>query len=248
MQHPCRSTYYDARRRCSGQCSSSYTTPRCSVWQAARIRRIVTKASTSSIFDVMDRQFADIERQMGAVQRQMDRDIDMALSRAREAERQADADFQRAMTGTSATSRQSPFFQEMRPGPNVDIQRQEEVSPGAYRYYERIQVTGTGGGSVRGYVAQPAPIPKVAAVPVSPALNPVFIGALVVLGGVVTMTAAFNRNYALTNYAESKRWLLLALWPLLFLFSAKFREQFAAAIRGERVPLKREAQVASDEQ
>ncbi|GLI70943.1 hypothetical protein VaNZ11_016040 [Volvox africanus] len=248
MQHSCRSTYYDARRRFSGPCSSSYTTPRCSLWQTARPRRMVTKASTSSIFDIMDRQFADIERQMGAMQRQMDRDIDIALSRAREAERQADADFQRAMTGASTTSRQPPFFQEMRPAPYVDIQRQEEVSPGAYRYYERIQITGTSGGSVRGYVAQPPPVPKAAAVPVSPALNPVFVGALVVLGGFVTLTAAFNRNYSLTNYAESKRWLLLALWPLLFLFSAKFREQFAAAIRGERVPLKREGQVASDEQ
>ncbi|GIL80644.1 hypothetical protein Vretimale_9207 [Volvox reticuliferus] len=248
MQHTGPSTCVDARRRCSGMCSTSYLASRCSRTQAARPWRAVAKASTSSIFDVMDRQFADMERQFGAMQRQMDRDIDMALSRAREAERQADAEFQRAMTGTSATTRQSTFFQEMRPAPNVDIQRQEEVSPGAYRYYERIQITGTGGGSVRGYVAQPPPVPKAAVAPVSPALNPVFIGALVVLGGYVTMTAAFSRNYALTNYAESKRWLLLALWPLLFLFSAKFREQFAAAIRGERVPLKREGQAASGEQ
>lgn len=60
------------------------------------------------------------------------------------------------------------------------------------------------------------------------------------VGSYLALTAAFARNYALTNYAESKRWLLVMLWPLLFLFSPKFREQFAAAVRGQKAGFKGE--------
>ncbi|EFJ47020.1 hypothetical protein VOLCADRAFT_105310 [Volvox carteri f. nagariensis] len=231
MQHSI-SKSVELRRRCPGPCSTSYTITRCSVPRVERPWRTVTKAN---IYDMMDRQLADMERQFETMQKQIDRDIDAAMSRAREAERQADAEFQRAKSGNS---QRSSFSQDMRPSPNVEIQRQEESAPGMYRYYERIQINSSG--SYRGYISQPAAAATSVVKPVSPSLNPALVGALVVLGGYVTLTAAFNRNYALTNYAESKRWLLMALWPLLFLFSPKFREQFAAAIRGERVGLKRE--------
>lgn len=87
----------------------------------------------------------------------------------------------------------------------------------------------------RGHGSSPPP----AAASLSPAAAgpgpAALLSVAVLVGGYAALTAAFNRNYQLTSYAEQKRWLLLALWPLLFLFSPKFREQFSAAVKGERV-------------
>jgi hypothetical protein len=48
------------------------------------------------------------------------------------------------------------------------------------------------------------------------------------------MTTAFNRRFSLTTYREESRWRLLLLWPFLLVTSAEFREQFWAAVRGQR--------------
>jgi hypothetical protein len=40
------------------------------------------------------------------------------------------------------------------------------------------------------------------------------------------------------SFAESKRWLLAATGPLLAAVSPRFRRQWVAALRGERVPAK----------
>lgn len=65
-------------------------------------------------------------------------------------------------------------------------------------------------------------------------------GALLALAAAgaayVAASMSFLRNYHLTVYAARWRWLLAALWPLLLLGSARFREQFLAAVRGQRPP------------
>ncbi|KXZ41210.1 hypothetical protein GPECTOR_647g762 [Gonium pectorale] len=163
-----------------------------------------------------------MDREFTTMQRQMDRDIDMALSRARELERQADAEFRRSMTDSDARLRTS-LREDLRSAPNVDIQRQEERGPGTYRYYERIQIT-SGGGGGRVVAVPPTAATTLAAPPPAAGVSPALVGALIAVGSYVAVTAAFNRNYHLTSYTEQKRWLLLALWPLLVLFSPKFRE------------------------
>jgi len=40
------------------------------------------------------------------------------------------------------------------------------------------------------------------------------------------------------SFAESKRWVLAATGPLLAVVSPRFRRQWVAALRGERVPAK----------
>ncbi|GLC39906.1 hypothetical protein PLESTM_000964900 [Pleodorina starrii] len=232
MQQALPTAHCELRRRCPGLCSTSYATPHCLPRRAARPWRVVAMASNSSnLFDYMDRQFEFMERQMDreieSMRVQVDRDVNAALSRAQAAEQQA-------------LRQQSQLFEGTRAGPNVDIQRQEESGPGMYRYYERIQITSGGGSGRTTYIGQPPPAAAASVVAPAPSLNPAFVGALVLAGGYLTLTAAFNKNYPLTNYAESKRWLLLALWPLLFLFSPKFREQFNAAVRGERAGIGRE--------
>ncbi|KAG2427458.1 hypothetical protein HXX76_012394 [Chlamydomonas incerta] len=186
------------------------------------------------MFDAMDRQFAQMDRQFDAMQRQMDREFETAFGRARDAERLAREAERQALSDPAARSSSASFRQELlRPAPEVDITRQEERGAGYYRYYERIQITSGGGG--RAHSSAPPP----AAASLSPAASgpgpAALLGVAVILGGYAALTAAFNRNYQLTSYAEQKRWLLLALWPLLFLFSPKFREQFLAAVKGERV-------------
>ncbi|KAG2452230.1 hypothetical protein HYH02_003258 [Chlamydomonas schloesseri] len=232
------------RASCSSACSTSYApaAPRSGPLVAARrlaSRRSalpVARASPYDVFDAMDRQFMEMDRQFDAMQRQMDREFESAFSRAREAERQALSDSAAAQRSSSRQEQQ----QQLRPyynnnAPEVDITRQEERGAGYYRYYERIQITGGGGGRAYGS-ATPAPAAAVSLSPTAAGPGPaVLLGVAVVVGGYAALTAAFARNYQLTNYAESKRWLLLALWPLLFLFSPKFREQFSAAVKGQRV-------------
>ncbi|KAG2486068.1 hypothetical protein HYH03_015274 [Edaphochlamys debaryana] len=197
----------------------------------ARQARVVARASPFDMFDAMDRQFELMDRQFEAMQRQMDRDMDSAMRMARDAERQAR---EAERLADSEVQRSLPSFrrEELRPAPNVDITRQEERGPGTYRYYERIQITS--GGPGRGaYTALPPP--AAATLAPGPGLGGgALLGIAVAVGGWAALTAAFNRNYHLTVYAESKRWMLLLLWPLLVLFSPKFREQWAAVVRGER--------------
>lgn len=62
-------------------------------------------------------------------------------------------------------------------------------------------------------------------------------------------TAAFNRSYGLTTFREQSRWKLLLLWPFLLLTSAEFRQQWWAAVRGQRVgPAAAKGQAADGEQ
>ncbi|GFR41880.1 hypothetical protein Agub_g2663 [Astrephomene gubernaculifera] len=215
------------RRQCASSCSTSYNQAR-PLWRILCGRpRNVTRASLPDVFNLMDRELMDFDRQFVAMQRQMDRDMDMALSRARLMERQAE-------------SIRSSLREDLRQAPNVDIQRQEERGPGMYRYYERIQIT-SGGGRSLSYGALPAPAVSSVSTTTAPSIaTPLLVSAMVTVGGYAALTTAFNRNYQLTTYAESKRWLLLLLWPLLVLFSPKFREQFVAAVQGRRVELKRD--------
>ncbi len=94
--------------------------------------------------------------------------------------------------------------------------------------------------AARSYTSVPPPASASTAA-LSPAVGTAgLLGGVVLVGSYLALTVAFARNYALTNYMESKRWLLVMLWPLLFLFSPKFREQFAAAVRGQKAGVKRE--------
>jgi hypothetical protein len=83
------------------------------------------------------------------------------------------------------------------------------------------------------------PVTSVTVVQPSSHLNTPLVAAAVLAGGWAALTAAFLRNYPLTTYAESKRWLLALLWPLLLFVSPKFRAQWQAAVRGERPPSER---------
>jgi hypothetical protein len=65
--------------------------------------------------------------------------------------------------------------------------------------------------------------------------SPLLVLAVVLAGAYAAVTAAFARNFSLTTYGERSRWQLLALWPVLALLNKPFREQFSAAMRGERV-------------
>ena len=51
------------------------------------------------------------------------------------------------------------------------------------------------------------------------------------LGAWVSVTAAFNKRYHMTVYAENRRWTILILWPLLILFSPKFRQEFFTVLQ-----------------
>ncbi|KAK9842010.1 hypothetical protein WJX81_004190 [Elliptochloris bilobata] len=67
---------------------------------------------------------------------------------------------------------------------------------------------------------------------------PLLFGLAVLCGAYFSAVATFMRNYHLTSFAENKRLLLAVTGPLLAAVSPRFRRQWLAALRGERVPLK----------
>ncbi len=118
--------------------------------------------------------------------------------------------------------------------PDVRIERREQQHsmPGhySYRYYQSIQVHGGAG-----YAASTT----LAAAPAAQAnfLSPLVIVAVVLAAAWAAVTAGFARRYELTTYSNASRVKLLLLWPLLAPFSASFRQQFVAALRGERIKI-----------
>lgn len=58
------------------------------------------------------------------------------------------------------------------------------------------------------------------------------------LGAWLSVTVAFNKRYHMTVYAENRRWMILILWPLLLLFSPKFREEFFTVLHKMKNRLK----------
>eukprot|EP00192_Tetraselmis_astigmatica_P018586 CAMPEP_0117667708 /NCGR_PEP_ID=MMETSP0804-20121206/11127_1 /TAXON_ID=1074897 /ORGANISM="Tetraselmis astigmatica, Strain CCMP880" /LENGTH=254 /DNA_ID=CAMNT_0005475485 /DNA_START=300 /DNA_END=1064 /DNA_ORIENTATION=- len=68
--------------------------------------------------------------------------------------------------------------------------------------------------------------------------SPVLLGlVLFLVGAYAAAAAAFNRGYEATKYSEKPtvRWRLILLWPLLFLFSSKFRQEFRLAMQAPKI-------------
>lgn len=63
--------------------------------------------------------------------------------------------------------------------------------------------------------------------------SPLLFAAAILAGMYAAVAAAFTRNFHLTTYKDSSKWVLVLTWPVLALFSAAYREQFVAALRGQ---------------
>lgn len=178
--------------------------------------------------ELMDQQFQQVDPFGGSSLRNMRSFEDSMQQQFREMDRQFDrafADMDRAQQKMDAEIERSlRQLQEQQPG--VRIERREESAPGAYRYYESIQISsGTS-------LTTLAPAHSTAF------FNPLLFAAVVLAGAYAAVTAAFARNYDLTLYGERERWKLLLLWPVLALFSKPFWRQFSSALRGEQVKVK----------
>jgi hypothetical protein len=186
-------------------------------------------AATASSSSPADPILSDLN-QMQQAMRQFDRDMDSLFwgqggspfaAAEREMERAmrlADEELERAATTTTSKDGR------------VRVERSESRAPGAYRYYERIEVVNGGGG------AWAVPQPATTAPPPPIAL----LAALITAGAYAALTAAFARNFDLTLYAARDKLRLALTWPVLLLTSKSFRSQFVTAVvRGERVRVTR---------
>lgn len=177
------------------------------------------KICAASVFDeveqqmqYMDRRLFQLDREMQRQMERMDRDIDTMLRDARVAQRDIEEEAARIERG---------WRTEL--GPNVRVEKQEEVAPGRYRYYESIQISS--------YGPMVQVVPAMTSSGFSPFLATLLL-ATAVYSGVAIM---FNHKYDLTTYSEESRWKLLFLWPFLVLFNKSFRSQFLSALRGVQV-------------
>jgi hypothetical protein len=168
--------------------------------------------------------------QMQQAMRQLDRDMDFLFwgpggrSPFAEAERELEGALRRADEAAANARREAATTTTTsRNDGRVRVERSETRSPGAYRYYERIEING---GSA--WAPPPTPAPSGGGLPL--------LVALVCAGAYAALTSAFARNFDLTLYAARDKVRLALTWPLLLATSPSFRAQFVSAVvKGERV-------------
>lgn len=181
--------------------------------------RIQTGVSTFD--DLWQEQIRAMDRaqeEMADMQRLMDQRFAAARAEARQAEQQVERQQQHG--GSCGSSWQRSWE---RGGPG-----------GAYHEWrsESFTVIGVPPPGCQGMHVPPAP----SALHLGPLHGAGLLVAAAVAGFWAALTTTFHRRFYLTTYKESSRWLLLLAWPFLLPTSAQFRQQFVAALRGQRAP------------
>ncbi len=109
--------------------------------------------------------------------------------------------------------------------PNVQIRR----GPNSYRYSESIVIHG--GGSYSYSSQQLVSSPQL--------FSPLLTLAILFGAAYAFLTARFLKNFESTVFKRGSGWKLALLWPVLFAGSPSFRQEFLAAVKGQR-PQKQE--------
>lgn len=159
---------------------------------------------------------AQFDREMDALSRQLDAEIGRTMEAARRMEASARADADRAL----AQAQQGVIISE----PGIQVRRSEERGVNSYRYYESISISS---GPTRYHYG-----PQLTAGGLGP--SPWLFAVAMMAGAYAALAAAFTRNLRLTTYNSKTGWQLGLLWPFLVVTSKGFREQFFAAVRGQR--------------
>ncbi|CAL8463837.1 g3371 [Coccomyxa elongata] len=164
-----------------------------------------------SLSDFFDGQMAQMQRSFIEMEREMDREVSRINERARKLQERG------KVTGFSQRQEGAQTYR--------NEQQWEEKLPGGWRKgYRSESIT---------YFGAPTSAPIQLQSAQSAGLgNGVTLFALATLIGAYTaVAAALMQSYKHTKYSASKAWLVVAAWPLLALFSDRFRQEIRTALR-----------------
>ncbi|EIE18850.1 hypothetical protein COCSUDRAFT_68051 [Coccomyxa subellipsoidea C-169] len=183
-----------------------------------RLNHLVARASEQfetgldapALTDYLDGQMSQLQRTFAELEREMDADMSRVNERARQLQERGQARMYTERQNGAQTYRNEQQWEEQLPGGWRKGYRSESITyfgspPAAAPQLQSTGLTGLGG-------------------------NVALLAVATVVGAYAAVAAALLRSYKHTRYSASKAWLVVAVWPVLALFSDRFRQEIATAL------------------
>ncbi|KAG1675776.1 hypothetical protein FOA52_012432 [Chlamydomonas sp. UWO 241] len=159
-----------------------------------------------------------MDRQMAEMDRQMTREMDSVFRSTRDAAQRARQQGEEARGQAQEQAQRSRSAGE----PEVRVERFEDRGPGRFTYYESVHITSSFPSAAGAYATPGA------------GFSPLLVVAALAAGAYAAVTAAFARAYHLTTYRENMwKWALILCWPVLAIGSRRFRQQLVSVLQGK---------------
>ncbi|KAK9918348.1 hypothetical protein WJX75_003366 [Coccomyxa subellipsoidea] len=203
-------------------CSTSgrpFCAQRLSPLSLGKVRPSVARASerfepgldAPALSEYFDRQMAQMQRTFSEIEREMDADMTRMNERARQLRERGELQGFNQRQDGAQTYRDEQQWEEQLPGGWRKSYRSESITYFGSPPAAPVQLQSTGMGGVGGNLA--------------------LLAVATIVGAYAAVAAALLRSYKHTRYSASKAWLLVAAWPVLALFSDRFRAEVMAALR-----------------